>query len=149
VYRYFRTRTGSADDADDLTQQTFTNAWRAFSQSSHGCDATAAWIFTIARHVAVDHYRHARFRKWFRLEVDEHAAAEDVESMVLGAEDNHLIYQLVSELPKGKRDLIALRFAAELTIPEIARVTGRTPEATRKQISRTLERLEAGFRERD
>jgi len=82
-------------------------------------------------------------------ESDEHAAAEDVESTVLGAEDNHLIYQLVSELPKGKRDLIALRFAAELTIPEIARVTGRTPEATRKQISHTLERLEAGFHERD
>ena len=70
------------------------------------------------------------------------ASTNDTEAEVMFAEEYSRVRSIISELPKDKQDLIALRFAAELTIPEIARLTGRTPEATRKQITRTLQQLE-------
>jgi DNA-directed RNA polymerase specialized sigma24 family protein len=44
-------------------------------------------------------------------------------------------------LSDQKRDLLALRFAAGLTVPEIAAVTGKRTDATYKLLTRTLEEL--------
>ena len=48
-------------DADDLVQETFLRAWRAFHTFTPGTNAKA-WLFTILRRIHVDRYRRGRLR---------------------------------------------------------------------------------------
>jgi RNA polymerase sigma factor (sigma-70 family) len=53
--------------------------------------------------------------------------------------------QLVATLPPDKRELLALRYGADLTVPEIAAIIGKNIRATYKQLSRLLESLEDAY----
>jgi RNA polymerase sigma-70 factor (ECF subfamily) len=55
VLRFIRRRINSTEDAEDMTQETFTRAWSAFAGVCHRNDAgLRAWLFTIASHLIVD-----------------------------------------------------------------------------------------------
>jgi len=54
---------------------------------------------------------------------------------------------LFAALDPAKRDLLALRFVARLTVGEIAAVTGKSEAATHKQLTRTLRALATNFEE--
>jgi RNA polymerase sigma-70 factor, ECF subfamily len=144
IYRYLRARTPSEDDAADLTQQVFLKAIDRLHQYRPKTGSFAAWLFAIARHAAADfHRRHHATVDWEYLPAALHPVdAHDVEIDAVTRETLARLDQLLSALPTDKRELLALRFAGELTIAEIASVTGRSPEATRKQLTRTLQTLE-------
>lgn len=50
VYRFALRLAGEADVAEDLVQETFLRAWRAFDQYERGSRARS-WLFTICRNV--------------------------------------------------------------------------------------------------
>jgi RNA polymerase sigma-70 factor (ECF subfamily) len=52
---------------------------------------------------------------------------------------------LLHDLAPEKRELLALRFAAGLSSAEIAHATGRSEAAVKKQLSRTIQRLQEQF----
>ena len=56
IYNYFRYRAG-ADDAEDLTSETFEKAWRARHTYRRDLGAFTTWLYAIARNVAIDHFR--------------------------------------------------------------------------------------------
>src|ERR1041384_8094439 len=60
VYNYFRYRVGDEQLAQDLTSATFEKAWRNRARYRRDLAAFSTWLFTIARHVAVDYYRRRR-----------------------------------------------------------------------------------------
>jgi RNA polymerase sigma-70 factor, ECF subfamily len=49
------------------------------------------------------------------------------------------LHTWLAKLKTDQRELLALRFAAGLTVPQIAAVIGKKPEATKKQLSRLLQ----------
>src|SRR5688572_18420569 len=57
VYNYFRYRVGDGPLAEDLTSATFEKAWRYRERYRRELAAFSTWLFTIARNVAVDHFR--------------------------------------------------------------------------------------------
>jgi RNA polymerase sigma-70 factor (ECF subfamily) len=107
----------------------------------------AAWLFAIARHAATDfHRRHHTTVDWECLPAALHPIdTQDVEGDAMTREALARLDQLLSALPAEKREILALRFAGGLTIAEIAAVTGRSAEATRKQLTRTLQTLEGNY----
>ena len=54
----------------------------------------------------------------------------------------------LARLDPAKRELLALRFAAGLTAPQIATIVGRSPAAVKKDLTRTLHRLKELYHER-
>ena len=60
IYNYFRYRLGDGPLAEDLTAATFEKAWRNRARYRRDLAAFSTWLFTIARRVAVDHYRRRR-----------------------------------------------------------------------------------------
>ena len=60
VYNFFRYRVGHGPEAEDLTSTTFEKAWRARHRYRRDLAAFTTWLFTIARNVAVDHFRQRR-----------------------------------------------------------------------------------------
>lgn len=138
IYRYLRTRTTSEDEAADLTQQVFLKAFDALpSYRNRGAPFTA-WLFRIARNVAIDHARRKRITLTWDLQPEALHPATDTtpESVVLREEALQRLRVLLSQLDTGKRELLALRFAAGLTNREISVVVGKSEAAVKKQLAR-------------
>lgn len=149
VDRYLRSRTQHKEDAADLTQQVFLRALDRLAQYQPRKGTFAAWLFGIARHAVSDFHRHRRSQS---TSADAFAALplisdEDVEATAVRREDVRRLRRLLADLPVEKQELLALRFAADLTIVEIATIVGKSAEATRKQLTRTIQHLEEQYHE--
>src|SRR5215469_1380923 len=149
VYRYMRAHMGSDDEAADLTQQAFLKALDALPRYRPRGTPFAAWLFQIARHVAADAHRRRRPTvAWDALPEALHPLEEqEPEAAVLRMEALAQLAAVLARLNAPKRELLALRFAAGLTAPEIANVVGKSPDAVKKQLSRTIQLLKEYFRE--
>lgn len=150
VYRYLRAHVGSDDEAADLTQHVFLKALDALPRYRPRGSPFAAWLFQIARRVATDAYRRRRPTvAWDALPEALHPLAEqEPEATILRLEALARLETLLARLDARKRELLALRFAAGLSAPEIAKVVGKRPDAVKKQLSRTIQMLKEQYHER-
>lgn len=143
VYAYVRARTAGQHDADDLTQQIFFHAIRALPQYQAERGSFAAWLFRIARNAVTDFYRRRKITiPWDAMPPwQEPMCDDDPERIAL--EEERVIYlrTLLRTLDPEKRELLALRYAGDLTMAEIGEVIGKSEEATKKQIARCLRTL--------
>jgi RNA polymerase sigma-70 factor (ECF subfamily) len=146
-----RARTQNNEDAADLTQQVFVRAFDRLWRYHGGKGSFATWLFSIARHASTDFHRRQRPTVVLDSVTLELQASDDSdpEAGALQREALVRLRPLLAALPADKRELLALRFAAGLTIVEIATVIGKSAEATRKQITRTLQILEDQYHESD
>ena len=139
VYRYLRSRTGSDDEAADLTATTFEHALVAIDRL-RGDRPPLPWLLRIARNAAIDNAR--RRRPAARLddigEPDQPVSHETPEETYLEAERNEELRRLVRNLPDAQRDAVALRYAAGLSAREIGQVIGKSEAASQKLIQRAL-----------
>lgn len=137
VYGFIAYRVGSRDDAEDLTQQTFERALKAWSRFDPAKASMATWLLTIARNLVIDHYRARREHA----ELDELGDAEPRSraSYDLGL-DAGLAAALASLNPRD-REVVALRYGGDLTGPEIAELTQLSLANVQQILSRSLRRL--------
>jgi RNA polymerase sigma-70 factor (ECF subfamily) len=150
IYWYLRARTSSAEDADDLTQHVFLAAFARLHQYRERKASFATWLFTVARNAAIDYHRRQRTTTdWDGLPAAPQCTDDgDLAHEVIRREAVARMSGLVATLPPEKRELLALHFAAELSIAELAAVIGKSPGATRMQLSRLLHSLEEQYRDR-
>lgn len=151
VYRYLRVRLASDEDAADLTQQVFLQAFNALPGYQQCGLPFAAWLFQIARRLVTDSYRRRRpTLSWDALPVTFEAVGveQDPESIALQQERLARLRALLAKLDAGKRELLALRFAAGLSAPQIAAVIGKSPAAVKKQLTRIIANLKEQYHER-
>lgn len=144
VLNFFRYRCVSAADAEDLTSTTFEKAWRGRDRYRRDKGAFSTWLFTIARHAAVDHYR-------ARPPVEPLDEAALVASLAATPEDQTAarseaarLAALLQTLPDRDRDLIALKYGAEMNNRDIARATG----LSESNVGTILHRAVQALRER-
>lgn len=139
IYRYHYSRMGNAPDAEDLTSQTFMAVIESLPQYQHRNNFTA-WVFQIARNKLMDHFRgnhrHGEIHEWVA-----DPAQVDVLEAVVRNESRARLKSLLHLLNEEERELIRLRYTAELSFVEIAQLLGRKEDAVRKAIRRILDRL--------
>ncbi len=146
VYRYLRARTESPEDAADLTQQVFLQAFDALPRYRERGLPFAAWLFRIARNAATDFHRRRRQTvAWDHLPEALHPAAQGPEGTVLRREALARLRDLLATLPADKRELLALRFVAGLSQREIAAVVGKSEDAVQKGLTRLLHSLKERY----
>jgi RNA polymerase sigma-70 factor (ECF subfamily) len=146
VYRYLLSRTGTAEEAEDLLQQVFLRAMDALSQYQPNKRPFVAWLLGIARNLSIDSHRRRRSTvPWDGVPEVFCTGDSGLEAEVLRREELSRLGVLFAALPADKRELLVLRFAAGLTVREIAVVIGKSEAATKKQISRTLETLKEHY----
>jgi len=142
VLAYARARAATSEDAADLTQQIFLRAFAAFATYHPARGSLAAWLFGIARNAAVDLRRRQRVTYDTQyLPLADSPASTDPQDAALRAEAMARLRALLGRLDHRKRELLVLRFAAGLSIADIAAVTGKSEAAVRKAIARTLHTL--------
>jgi RNA polymerase sigma-70 factor (ECF subfamily) len=144
VYGFFGYRLASREDAEDLTQLTFERALKAWDRFDEGRGSARPWLMAIARNLLVDHYRRPdrRQQPLDPEEVGDPALpTESPQEMGLGISPE--LEEALSRLDKRQRELIALRYGADLTGPEIAELTGLSLANVQQIFSRSLKRLGA------
>ncbi|GHO56354.1 RNA polymerase sigma factor [Ktedonobacter robiniae] len=141
LYRYLRTRLTSDEDAADVTHQVFLIALDALPKYQQCGLPFAAWLFRIAHHTVININRRQRsVVSWDALpDTLQPLDDQNPESLALHQEALMQLRMWLAKLKADQRELLALRFAAELTVPQIAAVVGKKPEATKKQLSRLLQ----------
>ena len=138
IYRYLLARTGSVEDAQDLTAETFHAALESFTAYNPAQGNAAAWLTGIARHKLADHFRRSR-------RTDPNARIDDQPDHAASPEEvtaRHLQMVQVSaalrSLPAERAEALSLHFFAGLSLSEAAQVMKRSEEAVKKLIHRGL-----------
>jgi RNA polymerase sigma-70 factor (ECF subfamily) len=125
LYRTAYRMTRNAADAEDLVQETFLRAYRAFDSYTAGTNIRA-WLYTILYRVRTDAFRKAgRSPQTVEL-VDEPPVAAPQEALAGGQED---LERALAALPEPFQTAVVLRDLEELSYDEIAQVL-RVPIGT-------------------
>jgi RNA polymerase sigma-70 factor (ECF subfamily) len=151
VYSYAYYRVGDHHDAEDLTEQTFLQAYRHFERAQRESDGRPLrpWLIRIAHNLAANYYRD-RSRKP-QTQLEDAAVLSDphgTEELVEGRQELQLVLEGVAELPDDRREALIMRFALDMDNREIARALDRTEGATKVLIHRAIKQLEKGLAER-
>ena len=142
VYGFFAYRMRNRADAEDLTQQTFERALRSWSRYDPSRASVATWLLVIARNLLVDHLRadrSARHQPVDELDSSNAALIDERDQPDLGLEPD--LERALASLKPRDREIVALRFGAELSGPEIARATGLSLANVQQILSRSLRRM--------
>jgi RNA polymerase sigma-70 factor (ECF subfamily) len=122
-------------DAADLAQEVFLQAWSRLRELRDDA-AFGAWICTIARRHAATHYRSRRTFDPLPAALAAHGQAD---TEVAAAA--HAAIAAIHDLPEAYRETLTLRLVEGLTGPEIASVTGLTPDSVRVNLHRGFKLL--------
>ncbi len=128
VYRHCYYCTGNVTDAEDLTQQTFLQAWQAIRRFRTGEAPFIAWLLTIAQRLAVSHFRKIRSREVpVADETPADAVSTDPEAAVAAGIARDAVREAILSLRPERRQVIVLRFIEGFSPAEIAAALDMTP----------------------
>ncbi len=150
LYRYVLRIVRQPAEAEDIFQQT----WLKVVEKIRRFDGSRnfdAWLFTLARNLAIDHLRRIRPQSLDEPLADaEHGdtAADRIPSQdhtpldrALAAERRTQIGEAMAALPMTYREVLTLRFEDGMKIEEIAQVTGAPMSTVKTRLRRSLEQL--------
>jgi RNA polymerase sigma-70 factor (ECF subfamily) len=136
LFRYLCQLTSDRGLAEEILQDTLVAAWRG-AAGYEGRASVHAWLLGIARRCADDHLAG---RLTATADEADFAAAGDLESEAIRRID---VRAAVAELDERDRDLIALRYGADLTARQIAELLELKTNAVEVALHRALGRLRA------
>ncbi len=152
VYSYSYYRVGNHHDAEDLTEQTFLQAYRHFERAQRESDGRPLrpWLIRIAHNLAANYYRDRSRRPQTQLEdAAVVSAPHDTEDLVEGRQELKDVLAGVQALPDDRREALIMRFALGMDNREIARALDRSEGATKVLIHRAIKQLEQGLKEEE
>jgi RNA polymerase sigma factor (sigma-70 family) len=129
VLAFLRRRVGR-ERAEDLFQDTFLRALRAYDRLEHG-EHLRAWVLTIAGRLVIDGARRTKPES----ELEAEPAVED------GRPAYEELAPLTEELPPKQRAAVVLRYGYDLDYDEIGAALGSTEAAARQAASAGVRRL--------
>jgi RNA polymerase sigma-70 factor, ECF subfamily len=145
VYSYSYYRVGNHHDAEDLTEQTFLQAYRHFerAQRESAGRPLRPWLIRIAHNLAANFYRDRARKPQTAIEdAGIISAPHTTEMLVEGREELARVLAGVDQLPDDRREALIMRFALGMDNREIARALGRSDGATKVLLHRAIKQLE-------
>lgn len=151
LYRYLLRQLRDNTLADEVFQdvwQRVISARMGWTNSSESADAGfATWLYTIAHHRLGDHWRSLKHRPAAPADADERTALvadPDTPERVLSEFERRRQLQLaLDDLPEEQREVLLLRLEQELTLEEIAEVTGVGRETVKSRLRYAMDKLRA------
>ena len=134
-------RTGDRDLAEDLLADTFERVLRARRPFDRRRASEKTWLYAIALNLVRDHARRsaAGSRALEQVRVNGDGFAIDAELGAVELRDS--LHRALATLSAEERDAIALRYGADLTVPEIARLTRLKLTTVDGRVYRALRKL--------
>lgn len=140
LFGFLSYRTGDRVLAEDLLADTFERAFRARRRFDRARASEKTWLYAIALNCLRDHARRR---------ASESRAVEQMAALAVGvggAEleavgDRDLLARALTLLSEEEREAIALRFGADLTVPEISKLLGERLTTVEGRVYRGLRKL--------
>lgn len=123
IFRFFRFRGASAEEANDLAASVFERALIYLPQYDPAKAQIQTWLFTIARNLSINHWKAERDL----LPLEDDLPNQDdlpLEDQVIYMQDKERIYRALQALDQRSHEMVALKFGAQLMNREIADITG-------------------------
>jgi RNA polymerase sigma-70 factor (ECF subfamily) len=145
LFRYLLAESRDRALAEDLVEATFLELVESAPRLTGGPGAVRAWLFRAARNNFLDQRRKDLRRR--NVPLDEQASARrpsadpGPEDVAVANARNEVLWAALAQLSEDQREVLTLRFAGDLSGPEIARITGRTVGAVKALQHRGLASL--------
>lgn len=139
IYRFVFLKVSSQEIAEDLTSEVFTRGWESFRDKKCDIKNMQAFLYQIARNLVVDHYRQkgqAQFVSTDALPLLEEGMG--LEERIAQKLEFNDVRAALANINEDYREIIIWYYLDELSVPEIAKVLGKSEEAVRVQIHRAL-----------
>jgi RNA polymerase sigma-70 factor (ECF subfamily) len=143
VYAYIARRVRDRDEAQDLTADVFHLALKSIARFEWRGVPFAAWLFRIASNEIADRSRSVAKRR-----IDERVfvfqesdAGTEIAAGIDDAERRARLFKLVERLPRDQSRVIAMRFAEDRSIREIAAALGRSEGSVKQLQFRAMQNL--------
>ena len=140
VYSYVAYRVGAGSEAEDLTSETFERALRYRDSFDPRKGSPLAWLLGIARSTVAGR----RLRVHAELDAEAAAGADEIEERGAARLD---LQAALARLDERDRELISLRYGADLSSKQIGELLGLEPGAVDVSLHRARSRLRAALGE--
>lgn len=137
--RYLRVVAREA--AEDLASETWLQVARDIGRFRGNEADFRKWLFTIARHRALDHARKERRGGAEPVPTEVFARRVDPTDLIEERRSTAAALELIRTLPAAQAEAVTLRVVAGLPVKDVARVMGKRPGAVRVLTSRGLRTL--------
>jgi len=139
LYNYFRYRLGDDSVAEDLTSVVLEKAWTKRHRYRKDRAAFSTWLFAIAQNEVISYLRKRRIT--LPISMAEEVTSETAEDMAEQAQDFGQLSSLLANLPERERELVSLKFGADLNNREISVITRLSESNVGTLLSRILQKL--------
>ena len=144
VRSYLMRLTGNESVAEDLTEETFVRLYQTrhrFRPAPHA-GAFSTWLFGIAANLGREHLRWKQRHPTSPLDSEpEPMEPDSPESQAESRERAEAVRHAIAQLPEDFREAVLLSEYEEMTHAQIAEVSGCTPKAVERRLSRAREML--------
>ncbi len=137
LFAFLAYRTGDRALAEDLLADAFERALRSRGRFDRRRGSGKTWLYAIALNLLRDHARRAAAEGRALGRVDEPAPPDALE----GVERREALERALATLSAEEREAVALRFGADLSVPEMARVLGEPLTTVEGRVYRALRKL--------
>jgi len=147
INRFVYFKVGSQDEANDLTSIIFLKAWHHIQNKTlEDAKTLRALLYKIARNAIIDYYRETGRKAVTSLDNEKNPIdmIDDTispEERVDTAANLEMIRQQLPRLKEEYREVIIMRFISDLSLEEIAEITGKTKGNIRVLLHRSLSAL--------
>ncbi|HEY9077369.1 MAG TPA: sigma-70 family RNA polymerase sigma factor [Anaerolineaceae bacterium] len=140
IYNYIYYRTGSQNDAEDLTSRVFHRALSHISSYKNMGLPFSAWLYRIAHNLVANWHRDNTRRREVPLETQYNLPQRTAppESQVVDSQEMERLLRVIRKLPPERQQLLILKFVEGLSNADIAIITGRSEGAIKSLYHRTL-----------
>jgi RNA polymerase sigma factor (sigma-70 family) len=142
VFAYVYGRVHNVHEAEDLVSEVFERAFLKMD-SLRNDEAFSTWLFTIARNIVTSHARKRGRESAVDPDILGSVVATNVsvENEILVREEVAAVVECLRNFPQREQDIVSLKFDAELTNRQIARIMGLSEANVRVILFRTLRKL--------
>jgi len=144
VCRFAAVVAGRDGDPEDIAQDALLKAITKLDQFDPRRGSMEGWLWRIVANTAKDAMRRARLRALLTDRLGRHVpAVVDLEAVAVERLSAHELLEAIGSLSPRDRQLLGLRFVADLDTASVGLIFGLSAESARRAIGRALERLRA------